>query len=138
VISPNLAGFREAQERKRALLGEDIVFISEPVFVWPDVPIDEQTGRPYDPTVVPLSSAAASAVVRCGVAFRGTITGATEVGAQGVVDRTHVMLIASSGAASAVEGKSRFQARGETFLIESTKFDGVSGIDRLLVYGARV
>lgn len=138
MVAPDLAGFREAQERKRALLGEDVLFIGDPVYVWPDVPMDEQTGRPYDPVIEPLSSAAASAVVRCGVSFRATLTGFTEIGAQGVVDKTHVMLIAGSGAASAIEGKSRFQARAETFLIDATKFDGVSGIDRILVYGSRV
>ena len=139
---PNLAGFREAQERKRALLGEDITFFAEPVYTWPsDVPMDAQTGRPYDPVIEPLSSAAASAVVRCGVFFRAVnragIGGEVEIGAPGVVEKTKVMLIANAGAASAIEAMVRFQARGERFLIDAVKFDGVAGIDRVLVYGSR-
>ena len=139
---PNLAGFREAQERKRALLGEDITFFAEPVYTWPpNVPMDAQTGRPYDPVIEPLSSAAASAIVRCGVFFRAVnragIGGEVEIGAPGVVEKTKVMLIANAGAASAIEPMVRFQARAEPFLIEVMKFDGVAGIDRVLVYGSR-
>lgn len=136
---PDLAGFREAQERKRALLGEDITFTGEPVFVWPPgVPIDAQTGKPYDPVIEPLSSAAASAVVRCGVRdVHREISGEVETGPLGLVDKTKVMLIANAGAASAIEPMVRFQARGERFVIEAKKFDGVSGIDRYLVYGSR-
>jgi hypothetical protein len=139
---PDLAGFRDAQERKRAVLGEDVTFLGQPVYVWPPgVPIDPETTRPYDPVIVPLSSGVASAVVRCGVFFRAInragVAGEVEIGALGVVDKSTVMLIAASAAASAIMGMERFQARDERFLIETTKFDGVSGIDRLLVYGSR-
>ncbi len=138
---PNLAGFREAQERKRALLGEDITFFGEPVYTWPDVPIDPDNGRPYDPVIVPLSSAVASAVVRCGVFFRAVnragIGGEVEVAAPGVVDKTKIMLIANVAASGIVEPMRRFQARGEPFLIDAVKFDGVAGIDRVLIYGTR-
>jgi hypothetical protein len=136
---PNLAGFREAQERKRALLGEDITFFGEPTYTWPPgVPMDAQTGRPYDPVIEPLSSAAASAVIRCGVAHKaGEAQTEVETDALGLADRTKVMLIANAGAASAIEPMVRFQARTESFLIEAVKFDGVAGIDRVLVYGSR-
>lgn len=141
-MQPDLAGFREALDRKRLLLGEDITFHGARVFTWPaSAAIDPQTSRPYDPVIEPLSSAAASAVVRCGVFFRAVnragIGGEQEVSAAGRFDKTHVMVIAPSGAASAIAPMRFFDARGERFLIDSQKFDGVSGIDRYLVYGAR-
>ncbi len=139
---PNLAGFREAQERKRALLGEDITFFGEPAYTWPPgIPMDTETGRPYDPVIEPLSSAAASAVVRCGVFFRAVnragIGGEVEAAAPGVVDKTKIMLITNVAASGIVEPMRRFQARGEPFLIDAVKFDGVAGVDRVLVYGTR-
>lgn len=134
--TPDLAGFRAAQERKRALMGVDVTFYAEPVSIWPPaLPMDAETGRPRDPTVEPLSSAAASAVIRCGVAYRSTGP-QVEAGAPGLVQRTDVMLIADAGAGSAIEPMVRFQARGDEYLIEARKFDGVGPIDRYLVWGS--
>lgn len=138
VIVPDLAGFREAQGRKRTLLGEDVTFYSDPSVTWPPGTPLNTAGEPLDPTVTAVSSAVASARIVCGVAFRTIrLDSDSESGALGRVDHTHVMVIASSGAASAIEPMRSFDARGEHFIITAQKFDGVSAIDRYLVYGQR-
>lgn len=68
--SPDLTGYREAQVALIAQLGTDIPFFLPAETVWPDVPLDPETGQPFDPTTAPLSSGFSSAVVRCGTAIR--------------------------------------------------------------------
>lgn len=54
--SPNVAGFREAQSRLRNLLGSDASFVVKgPVVYPPGTKIDNETGRPHDPTIRPTS-----------------------------------------------------------------------------------
>lgn len=141
-VTPDLAGFTEAQRRGRELFGEDVVFLeaAEVTFA-PDVPLDPETGEPFDPTVRPSASAQASAVVNCNVAFkainRAGIGGDVTGGALGEMERTHVMLIADIDDRATIEGAREFEVRGDRFLISSAKPDGIAGVQRMLVYGRR-
>lgn len=70
-ISPDLEGFRQASATMRAKLGEDIPFFTPTTTTWdPSVPIDPETGEPYDPTIAPTASGWASAVVRASIVYR--------------------------------------------------------------------
>lgn len=134
---PDIAGFRDAMERKRGEMSEEILFLAEVSVTFPPgTPTDPETGKPYDPVLVPTASARASATAMCEVAYRTTGI-QEEAGAFGYVENTDVMLIAGSGVASRVVGMTGFVCRGDHFEIRAQKFDGVVGIDRYLIWGAK-
>lgn len=61
---PALDGFVEAQERLRIAMGEDVVFYTPETAVWPaGTQIDQQTGQPYDPTIVPESGGGETEII---------------------------------------------------------------------------
>ena len=63
--TPDLAGFRSAQQRLRDTMGVEATFKLPVAPVWPaGTPLDPQTGRPYDPTVEPESGGGHTEVVR--------------------------------------------------------------------------
>jgi hypothetical protein len=69
---PDIAGFRDAQRRLREALGRDAVFHVPLAVTWgADVSLDPQTGRPYDPTIVPESGGGSTDVTkRVGLVMR--------------------------------------------------------------------
>lgn len=134
-MQPDLAGFREARERKRALFSESVVLLGPGVVTYPaGVSLDPETGRPYDPTIEPVSSGASATIVAEWV-WRST-QDPSDDSAVGTFEKEAPMLIAASAAASALEGMTHFLGRGERYQIEGIHFDGITGIDRVLVYGA--
>lgn len=142
--TPDLAGFKEAQDRHRQQQGENIVFLGEVLLTFsPGTPLDPQTGRPYDPMIQPTGSAVSSAAVRCGVAFRAVdragVSGGADVSAAGRFDSNHVLLNAPIAAASAVVGAKAFILRAEEYKITASKTDGISqdAQHRWIVYGRR-
>lgn len=135
-MEPDLAGFRDAQERKRRAFSEPIVLLGPVEASYPPgTAMDPETGEPYDPTVTATASARASAVIDAEFVWQST-QDPEDPSPVGRLDTQHPMLIAASAAASAVEGKSHFEARGSEFEIRATHFDGITGVDRLLIYGA--
>ena len=146
VVRPDLAGYEEAHNRAREFMGVPIVLFGPVETVWPpDTPFDPLTGVPMDPTLEPVSSGAASALVHGKVGFRavtrgGFSAGGSEDKAGGIMDRADVMCIMASAYASAVVAVDAvsFEARDWSCKIETYKFDGVAGIDRFLIYGRRV
>lgn len=133
---PDLAGFRAARERKRVAFSEAVILLGPGVVVYPDgTSLDPESGQPYDPTIEPVASGA-SALVHAEWVWRSSQDPADE-GAAGTFSKEHPMLIAASAAASATTGMTHFEGRGERYQIESVHFDGVTGIDRCLIYGER-
>ena len=127
-------------ERKRAAMGEEVLFLGEPVVTFPPgTPLDPETGKPFDPVITPTASARASATATCEVAYRTIGRGSLQLesDALGWEDRSDVMLIAGSGTGSKIVGMTEFVVRGDTFEIRAKKFDGVTGIDRYLIWGAK-
>jgi hypothetical protein len=52
--SPDLEGFRQAQIRLREKFGRDCIFLTPIEREWPlGVPLNTETGRPFDPTIEP-------------------------------------------------------------------------------------
>lgn len=134
---PDLAGFREARERKRRLFSEPVVLLGPAVATYPPgTPIDPETGRPYDPVLQPTSSARASALIDAEFVWKSGQTPSEDTAA-GTFERSHPMLIAGSAASAVASAMTHFTARGEMFQIEGVHFDGITGIDRVLIYGAK-
>jgi hypothetical protein len=69
--TPDLTGYREAQIALIAQLGSEVEFFLPAGVVWPpEAILDPETGEPYDPSVLPVSSGFSSASVKCGIAIR--------------------------------------------------------------------
>lgn len=134
-MQPDLAGFRAARERKRLAFSEAIVLLGAPEFVYPPGTRVDDGGRPFDPTIAATSSARASASIMAEFVWRSSADPEDSV-AVGQVKTARPMLIAGSAASADLVGKTHFQARGSEFKIEATHFDGITGIDRVLIYGA--
>lgn len=134
----DLAGFAAAQSRLRNEFAEEVTFMYPAQFAYPaGTPIDPETDEPYDPTVEPIAASAASAVVRCNVAFYSSQRGGQEAQdtAAGLFEQTHLMLIADVAAASAIAPAIEFDVRGARHKIEAQKPDGIGALQRYLVWG---
>lgn len=132
---PNLAGFADAQSRLRSAFGEQVTFLGEVTASFPDgTALDEESGQPYDPTVEPLSSGRASAVVRCTVVSQ-PVRGQDEPDASpfGWLERGHIALLAGIEHRAAIAGKTHAVVREREYLIISAKPDGIGGVQRLVV-----
>lgn len=140
-VTPDRSGYVEAQNRLREVLGEAVILIQPAVNTYPPgTALDPETGEPYDPLIQPTSSAAASALIQGRVAERGVAQvpeRATNDGALGWMEDNDVAVIAASAAASAADGATGMVIRGERYVIRSTRFDGLTGIERLLIFGEK-
>ena len=68
---PDTQGFINAQRQLVEHLGEDVEFIVPGILEWPpDAQIDQQTGRPYDPTIDPISGQDESVTIKVTVVYR--------------------------------------------------------------------
>ncbi len=64
-VIPNIAGFKDAQQRLRDHMGVEVTFRLPTAPVWPvNAALDPQTGRPYDPTVEPESGGGFTDIVK--------------------------------------------------------------------------
>lgn len=136
---PDIAGFAAAQQRLRDKLGLDIRFyipVSEEYD--PSVPLDPQTGKPYDPRIQPLASGFASATVRCTVVRTvvgrspDTLTDETAIGAMNTED---VALIMAAEDWPLVSEATEFELFGIRYSIEDDRLDGIGGAQRRVVIG---
>ena len=160
IEQPSLTPFAEAQDRKRTLLGSPVTFLWPAVVTFPPwASLSPETGKPFDPTVQPVSSAQASATLTASVFFKAINRGGaanSEISSQIGHDersRLFVNLAYSDGAVvkgqaatlngSAVAGfgtqAAWFIFHNNLFKIYSIKDDEiVLGYRRTLVYGAGV
>lgn len=137
---PDLAGFRQAQNKLREETGQDVVLLIPEEATWPPgTQLDPETHRPYDPTVVPLSSGFASASARVGVAWtalsRTGSSNATDLSPLGITEQSHAMLIVGSGDVANFELAEDVIVFDERWKIQGIKPDGVGNvIHRWLAY----
>lgn len=140
-LAPDLAGFRDAQERKRAAFGEDVTFRWPAVRTYdPDVSLNAE-GEPLDPTVQPTAVNQPEITRKVGVAQGvGTIQRLgkeSEQTAAGRFERAEIMLICDLGLQSDLDGATEFErlSTGEHFEVLGDRVDGVGPPDRFLIYG---
>lgn len=100
-LAADIAGFKDAQVRLREQFGHDVPFYFASASTWPPgTPMDPETGLPYDPTILPVASGRASAVVSdvsvvhrpLGLSRRG-VAGEDQQTAVGVFEDTESALI---------------------------------------------
>lgn len=143
-VVPNFDGFADAQARLRESFGHDIDFDGEVTVIWPpDAILDPERGRPYDPTISPLSSAATSATVRCSVVDRplGLSQSGTQANvantALGFMEDGDIVLIAGETAFGIVGDMVRFTYKSQRFKIERVTCDYLGPVRRTLIYGSK-
>lgn len=140
---PDLAGFREAQVRLVAALGNDCTFyFPASASVWPaSTAIDPETNRPLDPMVEPLAM-----VGPAPVEIRATVVDRLGMGRNygdleriGLIPEGAVILRMPVDAADFNEGvvhARQFQTMDQTYRIIRIWMDGVGGTaDRMMVVG---
>lgn len=131
MVSPDLAGFRDAAVRMRAEMGEDVPFFTRVEGTYPpNTPIDPETQLPFDPTVAESGSAWASASLRVGVYSR-PIAGMEDdaiANAVGWFEEGNIVLDADPSDAESVEAAAEVEWQDERY--EITDRDG-SSIDNV-------
>lgn len=137
--TPNLAGMRDALERKRQSLGQEVTFVFEPVPTWPPgTQLDPISGRPYDPLVEPTEEDTPDPVVKqCSVAFRPPFQEDTEEKALGDVKTNVILVWLPLAEADDVVEAIAFCVKGERYRIRKQTEDGIGEDFRWLVWGER-
>lgn len=136
-----LAGLADAQVRLRAKTGEDVEFFWSTGETWPpNVNLDPETGRPFDPSVEPIASGVASGVARCNVAFRPVqgLNDSADETAIGNIQRADVVLITSVESWEDIKQATTFHAKGDRFKITQYHADGIGSNYRQLIWGERI
>lgn len=125
-VAPNLTGFQGAMERLRQQTGVDCVFTTpdEPTYP-PDVAIDPDTGRPYDPFATPTVPAVpGTATVRCGFAHRvGGGADDAQPSPLGAIDAGSAALIIAEADYPTVKDATRVRVVDEVYDIEMFRQD---------------
>lgn len=133
---PNLTGFRDAMERKRAAFAETVHFWRPDDHAWPPgTPIDPETNLPYDPVLASEAIERVGIDVPANVAIRGQEDATAN--AAGWFDDTHALAIVDLARRADVEDMTHFIARGVEYQAIVKRTDGVAGEDRYLLYGRK-
>lgn len=136
-MEPNLAGFVSAQDALREKFGEAVVLTVPLPETWPaGARLDPETGRPYDPTIQPVSSGVAQAAFTAIVMDQTDLAAeqqerATAVGDMGEWD---LVLDVHPDDYPDASAATRAVVRGDTFAVTRWHPDGVRGIDRYLAF----
>lgn len=135
-VTPDLAGFADAQRRLRQQLGVDAVFEIPGAATWdPAEPIDPDTGRPYDPFATPSSGGAPTTrTVRCTFASRPIAGGDPQQSPLGAVDVGQAALIMEAADYQLVQDATRVTVGVEVYDVQVFRQDIVAGYERWLCF----
>jgi hypothetical protein len=141
-VSPDFAGFADAQTRLRDHFGDEVTFKFEPQPTYPpNTPLDPETGLPYDPVVAATDITQATTTVKCNIVFkainRAGISGDVEASALGFIEAGDIMLIADIAERDQIDGAIEFVVRDEVWLIVATRVDAIGTVQRYLVFGRK-
>ena len=143
-ISPSFAGFADAQARLREQFGHDLTFYTAGVPTWPPgVALDPETGTPYDPTIDPVDTGEAQAIVRVSVVSRPLglsrtgVSDSSERKAIGWVEEGGVVLIVDPDDWDQVENATEFTYADERYAVRQTDHDYLGPVERYLIYGSQ-
>lgn len=136
--TPDIAGFRVAQDRLRQVLGRAVTFhVPEAPVYDPDVQLDPETGRPYDPTVVPTSGGGeADVTITVGIVttvIESSDEADIEAGPSGVRSSESAALIIAPADKPDIAGAGAFTLDGMRYAVIDLRFDGSS--DRWVCFG---
>lgn len=141
-MEPDLDGFRDASVRLRGAMGRPLWYMTPTPTTWPEgTALDPQTGRPYDPTVVPLASGFSSASAQTLVVLPGaTDRVAKEVEAAiGRIEEGGAALVvgAEDWKNLSLEDATGVRIYDDTWELADARFDSVGGdgdADRVIVH----
>jgi hypothetical protein len=138
--SPDLEGFRQAQVTLREKFGRDCVFLTPQEAAWPSgVPLNTETGRPFDPTIEPASGGGfASATFRALVIDNPLTDDDTSVSMPaGWFEEGHMVL--SLDADDDPGEATRVETFGQVWEIRDSDLDGVGDVPhRRLIHVEKV
>lgn len=129
--APDLAAFKDAQDRLNQAMGQLVTFFVPGVPVWPGgTMLDPETNTPYDPTVVPISGGDPVGVeIRVTVVY-APIGGTDDVieGPSGVRHDERVSLLIQEADYPAVEEATTFVLDDLTYriseIVNDSSFNG--------------
>lgn len=143
-VAPDLAGYIDAQLRKRAALGSEVNFHFPSTLVWPDgTVLDPDTGRPYDPLIEPESSSGRGVEsMTLSVAFRPNFQEDTSEAAIGDIKNNVALIWVTveefSSPPSCITLATSFDYAGDNYLIRKTTEESIGGQPwRVLIWGER-
>jgi hypothetical protein len=138
---PDIDGWREAQNRLRIALGKDVTFEVPETPVWPDgTQLDRETGLPFDPTIEPVSGGGYTEVTIKVMPVTHPIRpreadNVSPNEAAGLLYEGNMILLTAEADFPLIEGATRFVLDGRRFGITDIMPDGLTRVDRYLVYG---
>lgn len=133
---PDVQGFAAAQDRLRAALGVDCVFVIPGAPTWPPgTPLDPETGVPYDPFLDPVAPVVDTEVtVRCSFVHKPLANidpAATPIGAGDVGDAALIVPLASY---PGVRDATTVRVGEETWDIQQFRYDVSLTLPRWIAY----
>jgi hypothetical protein len=143
-VTPDFAGFEDAQRRLRAALARTVIVHSTTPAVYPPgTPLDPESGEPHDPTIAPESGGEdVSQVINArvhGAAFMGA--GAAAFGGREVTDQLgihstrDVALVVEPELYDDVKDARTFEVDDQTFAVQNVVHDEIAHAPRVIVYG---
>ena len=135
----DLTGFRDAQNRLRAGMGQDVDFKVPVTKTYASgVQLDPESGEPYDPTVVPTSGGGFTTVtVRALIVFRpirGALDEPAEEGPRGISRGESMALDIAAADNAEVEDATEAEVNGVNYRITDWVPEGIQGTDRWIVF----
>lgn len=140
-VTPNLAGFADAQRRLRELFGVTATFMTPNSSTWDaSEPLDPETGRPYDPFATPATGGGFSTSAKT-VSFVSRPLGSTrsakgELSASpiGNIDESVAALILDVDDYDDVKNATRVVVNDHEWKIEQFRHDELAAMKRWLVF----
>lgn len=136
--TPDIAGWKESQDRLIDALGVVVEFRVPLPSQWgPTVAINEETGEPYDPTVVPVSGGNFTTLtLKVGPVFQAVLAQDPLFQTKAGVRRSEdVALILALADGPLVAGATEFTLFDIDYRLTEMIADGLVNMDRYVVYG---
>lgn len=140
MAGPDITGFFDAQARLREATGVDAVFRKKIPEEWPDgTQLNRETGRPFDPTVKPVSGGGhEEVVIRCSIVTQlaSHISGATAERAAGAFRDADIALGLPAARKGEIDGVAEVDVKGVVYRITDVTPDpAFNQVARYMVFG---
>lgn len=136
---PDIAGFRDAQDRLIDALGQDVTFKLRRTPQYPPGTRLNDTGRPYDATVKPLAGTDGfdEVVVRCSVVYRPihvNVEDPTQTGWSGIRRSESMAVTFKAPDYPAAQDADEAQVNGIDYRITEMVPDGLTEVMRYIAF----
>lgn len=136
-IEPDFDGFATAQATLREKFGRDLRFYTPEETTYPEgTPLDPESGRPYDPTILPTASGYVATDVRVSVVNR-PVQGTNDTmkrKAIGWLESGGIVLIVDPADWASIETATEVEYADERYVIRQSDHDYFGPVDRYLLY----